>query len=256
MKKRIFFLMGALVFVAAAVSFYRYRNASYAIIHPKRAPITEAIYGLGRVKTNKRFEVIIGVISTVTRLHVEEGEFVNQGAPLIAFESGSTFRAPFAGTVTFVRAREGETAVPQQTILRLEDLRDRFIELSLEQQAALRIKPGNTAKVSFESLRGTILSGTVTSLFSRANEFLAHIRVDGLEPSVLPGMTADVTVEVGTIPDALLIPVSAIQNGMVTVKRDGSWQKLKVEVGFVDGVFAEIKGDTLKLEDEIRVKKD
>lgn len=232
-----------------------FRATAYDIVHPRKGPITEAIYGLGKVKSSHRFDVIIGVVSTVEKLYVEEGQQVKKNDPLIKLEAGTAFRAPFDGTVTLVSVRDGETALPHVALLRVEDLRDRYIELTLEQQAALRLKSGQKARVSFETLRGTILDGEVTSVYSRQDEFLARVTVNGLEPQVLPGMTADVTVEVGTIHQATLVPLKALHNGMLTIKKDGAWKNLKVEVGHVDGAFAEIKGDLIGESNEIRMRK-
>lgn len=254
MKKLLVIIVGVLLIITLG-AYSLYRRSSYEIVHPKRGEITEAVYGLGRVKSNRRFEVILGVVSTVQRVFANEGEKVKKGEPLIQFESGGAFRAPFDGTVTLLAVREGETALPHTPVFRLEDLQDRYIEISLDQQAALRVKAGQRARVSFESLRSKVLEGKLKSIFPRQDEFLAHIEVAGLEPGILPGMTADVTVEVGKIPDAILVPLKTVRNGMVTLKRNGKWTKLNVDVGHIDGMFAEIKGNELKIEDEIRMEK-
>lgn len=232
-----------------------YRQQGYETFRPKKGQVTEAVYGLGKVKSVHRFEVRLGVVSTVERLYVQEGQAVRKGDKLIEFDSGAVFRAPFAGTITLIAHYEGETAVPQLPVLRLEDLTDRFIELSLEQEGALRIQVGQPARISFESLRGQTLNGKVHALFSRDDEFLAHIKVAQLQDSVLPGMTADVTIEIGTNPNAILVPVSAISNGMLTVRRGGKLEKIRAEIGNVDGVMAEIKGDSLTLDDEVLIRK-
>lgn len=254
MKKVKYGSILAIVFlIGIAIYFLIRKEEDY--VHPVKGSITEAVYGLGKVKTHKRFEVILGVLSTVQKLFVDEGYAVKKGDALIQFESGIV-RAPFTGTVTLVRFREGETALPQIPTVRLEDITERFIELSLEQQAALRIRPGQNAKISFESLRSKIIQGKVSSIFSRDDEFIAHIQLPQLSASVLPGMTADVSVEIGTIQDAILVPVKAISNGMITVRRKGKWKKEKVNVGHVDGLRVEILGDSLKTTDEILIKKE
>ncbi len=244
-----------LVLAGAGVGLNYYRQQNYETFRPKSGKVTEAVYGLGKVKSVHRFDVRLGVVSTVEKLYVREGQNVKKGDKLIEFDSGAMFRAPFDGTITLVAHYEGETAVPQVPVLRLEDLRDRFIELSLEQEGALRIRTGQPAKVSFESLRGQVLEGKVHALFARDDEFLTHIRVDRLDDSILPGMSADVTIEIGTVPNAVLVPVSAISNGMLTVRRNGKLEKIRAEIGNVDGVMAEIKGDALKLDDEVLVRK-
>lgn len=241
--------------VAAGGLFYWSRLSRSETVHPHRGDIVEAVYGLGKVKSHHKYEVIAGVSLTISRLYVREGDRVEKGAPLVAFDTAALIRAPFAGTVTYVKGEEREIVAAQVPVIRLEDLSDLFIELSLEQEGALQVKRGLPAKVSFESVRGKILTGEVTALFPRQDEFLANVKVDGLESSVLPGMTADVTIEIGKIKDVVLIPLRAVQNGMVAVKRNGKWKKEKVEVGRVDGVYAEVKDQSLTTEDEIRLPK-
>ncbi len=218
---------------------------------PRRGEITEAVYGLGKVKADRRFEVKLGVISTVKAVYVREGDFVPKGAKLIEFDSNALFRAPFDGTVTKIAAQEGETATPQAVVLRFEDLKDRYIEISLEQQGALRIRKGMKAKVSFESLRGKVLEGEVVALFPKEDEFLAHVAVKNLEDSVLPGMTADVAIEIGKIQNALLIPLKAISNGSVLIERNGRREKIKIEIGHIDGLSAEVLGGDIRPSDKI-----
>lgn len=240
------------VILASLLGFY-FLKKSPEFVNPKVTDVTEAVYGLGKVKSHKRFEVIIGVLSTIERLSVEEGDMVKRGQVLIQFESHPPVTSPFDGTVTMIRSRVGETAIPNVPILRLEDLRDRYVELALEQEAALRIRRGQIAKISFETIRGKVLQGKVTSLYSREDEFIALIDVPELDPGVLPGMTADVSVEIGKIHQATVIPVSAVSEGMVTVKRRGLWKKEAVELGHVDGLYVEVKENSLTPEDQVRI---
>lgn len=237
--------------LAVVLRFY-FRDNNYQIISAKRGSITEAIYGLGRVKTDRRYEIKLGVTSNVDQVWVREGDRVKKGTPLLKVDP-TTFRAPFDGTVTRINAYVGETVLPQIVLLRLEDLKDQYIELSLEQESALRVRMGQPAKVSFETLRSEVLQGKVTALYTRDDEFLARIEVVGLNDSILLGMTADVSVEVGHIDNALLIPLRAISGGMVLVSRGGKREKVKVDIGHVDRDWAEVKGDVISDEDKVYV---
>tara|TARA_B110001454_G_C12723270_1_gene436139 strand:- start:13526 stop:14299 length:774 start_codon:yes stop_codon:yes gene_type:complete len=255
MKKRFWVLAVVSILSIPVLVVYLYNEKSIQIVHPSRGNITEAVYGLGKVKSDDRFEVISALISTVTKRYVNEGDIVEKGMPLIELDNHAVFRAPFKGTVTAANRFVGETAIPNSLLLRIENLQKRYIELSLEQQSTLRVKPGQVARVSFESLRGNILSGKVTSVFPREDEFIARISVDGLDPSILPGMSADITIEVGRIENALLIPINAISNGFVTVRKGNQWKKIKLELGHIDGLNAEVKGNSINVDDEIRLSK-
>lgn len=231
------------------------RDRQFAKVHPFVGDVTEAVYGLGKVKSNRRYEVKLGVISTVHKLFVSEGDFVKKGQNLVGLDSNVYFKAPFDGTVTAINIFEGETASAQNVILRMEDLKDRLIELSIEQAGALRIKKGQTAIVSFESLRGEVLTGKVMALFPKGDEFIVDIAINNLSDNILPGMTADVSIEIGKV-TGTLIPLKAIRNGFVTIQREGKIQKVKVDVGLVDGLSAEVKGSILHPSDDVFVPKE
>lgn len=242
-----------IVVIAIALLFilYKFIEPKHETTHPKRGEIIEAIYGLGRVKPRREYEIKVAIISTAEKVFVREGDSVKTGAPLMKLSDSSVFRAPFDGVVTLVSIDEGEPSVPNSPLLKLEDLSDKFIEVSLEQQGALRVQKGQSAQVVFESVRGEKLQGKVAALFSRNDEFLAHIEVEGLKPNVLPGMTADVAIVVGKHENALLVPVSSVSNGYVTVLENRNRVKRQVKVGGIDGQMAEITEGDLKESDEI-----
>lgn len=211
---------------------------------PRYGDVTEAIYGLGKVRTDRVYEVKLAVVKTVERLFVSEGDSVKQGDPLVKMEGNALFRAPFTGVVTQVVFHESQPVFPQQVIVRVEDVARKYIEVALEQQGALRVRKGQPVRVLFESVRGEQLSGKVSAVFARNEEFLAHIEVAGLGDNVLPGMTADVAIEVETKQNVLLIPVSALSNGTVKVRREDKIVSLNLKIGSVDGNWAEVlEGD-------------
>lgn len=257
MKKWIILLISSLIIISAIAIFTTQKLNRYTIVQPEKGNIHEAVYGLGKVKSRNRFEVITGVMSSVSKRFVNEGDFVNKGTPLLQLNEQVTFRSPLDGTVTYAKLYEGETALPNLVLLRVEDLNRKFIELSLEQQSVLRIQINQPARISFESLRGKVLNGKVSAVFPREDEFIVHIDVQDLDSKILPGMTADVTVDIGSIENATILPIAAIHNGMVQIDRgNGQWEKIKVEIGQIDGLSAEIKSPQLSEKDRIRIRKE
>src|SRR5690606_24266453 len=132
-------------------------RSQYTFVSPRQGEVVEAIYGLGKVKTHHKYEIKLGVMTNVQKVFVQEGELVQKGEPLIQFTDSPIFRAPFTGTVTRIEAEAPETVFPQTTILTLEDLDDKYIEVSLEQKDVLKVKKGQKAHVLFESIRGHTL---------------------------------------------------------------------------------------------------
>ena len=247
--------IAAAVLIVGSLISYKVRN-QYEYISPKRGKIVEAIYGLGKVKSRRQYDVKIGVMSKVKKVYVQEGQKVKKGDSLLAFDDSGIFKAPFNGTVTNIAFQPPQTVLPQVTALSMEDLADKYIEVSLEQEGALRVKEGQEVKVLFESLRGNVFKGLVTAIFPKNDEFITHIEVEALGPEVLPGMTADVSITVSTHDDALLIPVSGISNGIALVKRQSDKkEKVTIKIGSVDGAWAEVLEGDIRMTDKIVIKK-
>lgn len=226
---------------------YSVRNRSDSeIVTARRGPIVEAVYGLGTVTASRTYQLRVGVVSTMQAVLKQEGDWVREGTPLVRLESGVLSRAPFDGTVTAIGYKEGETVFPQTPVLNLVDLKHLYVAVSLEQQGALRVKRGQPAILSFESLRSRRVNGTVRSIFPVEGQFIVRIDVEDLPAEVLPGMTADVAIQVARRESALLVPVAAISAGKLIVVRNGRQEKIDVKIGTVDGSSAEILSDNLK----------
>jgi len=250
------FLFGFLLILTLVISFVFYNRAtSFSKTSPRRGNLIEAVYALGKVKSHKRFEVMTGFMSSVKKLYVEEGDEIEKDQLIVELESGTIFRSPFNGTVTLVRLQEGETVLPQTPIIRVEDLTDRFIEISIEQESALKVRKGQEVKIVFEDLKNEIFQGRIISLFPREDEFLAHVQILELDPRVLPGMTADVAIKIAEIKNALLIPVGAISNTFVEILKDHKWKKLKLEFGPVEGDWIQVLGNQLSEKDVLKIKR-
>ncbi len=253
--KKIIITLSLVITLLAGIYFYReYRESQIPMAAPTKGPIVEAVYGLGTVVSSKTYRQTFGVALPLLQVLVREGEEVKQGTPLVKTENGIS-KAPFDGTVTSIPFKEGELIPPQSPVITLVDYSRPYLEVSLEQQAALRVQKGQKATLTFESLRGQKFEGSVRTLFPKDGQFLVHIDIDKLPEGVLIGMTADTAIEVGKKEEAMLIPVSAISSGKVVVLRGNKKIKVDVTVGVVDGEKAEITGGDLKWEDQVVLRK-
>jgi macrolide-specific efflux system membrane fusion protein len=246
-KTALFVIIPAIVAGTAAFLFSGYdmfnRNNR---IRPRVGPIVEAVYALGTVRSDSVYNLKMGVAATVKRLYVIEGQRVKGSSPLVAGDTGMVFRAPFGGTVTKIHCEEGEVVMPGAPLLTLMDLNRTYVLLSLDQNSALRMQKDMKAQLSFETLRGKLLHGTVESIYPSNGQFLARINVKEIPPGILPEMTADVAIEVSRKEKALLVPLSSVNEGMVTVLRNGKKRRSKVVIGAVDGAWGEVlEGDIL-----------
>ena len=185
---------------------------------------------------------------------MKEGDLVAPGALLMRFDDSGIFRAPFAGTITSIPFKQREILFPGTLALTLVNLDDLLLEVSLEQQSALRIKRDQKAFISFESIRGDKLEGKVESVFPRDAQFIVRIQLGKFPGGILPGMTADIAIETGRKEKVLSVPLRAISSGKVSILRSGKKLKETIQVGVVDGEWAEVTSGNIRVDDEILVR--
>jgi membrane fusion protein, macrolide-specific efflux system len=255
MKRRKLLVIIAIVVIALAAGIFYGRYTQVDLIDVKRGNIQEAIYGLGKVKSNQIYELKPGVTGSILDIYVREGDRVTKGQKLLRFDDRGIATAPFDGTVTSLPFHISENVFPQTVVLRIEDLKDLYIEVALEQQGALRVKPKQIASISLESLRGVTMTGIIESVFPKDDQFMVRVKAAMFPPEVIPGMTADIAITVGEKKDVLLVPLGSVSNGRLTVFRDRKKLKLAVKIGAVDGDWAEVLEGDIKADDQVVLPK-
>jgi membrane fusion protein, macrolide-specific efflux system len=249
-------ISAAVITIIILLFIIRHINANNKnIVKPRLGPIVEAVYALGTVKSDKIYNLKIGISSTIKKLYVTEGQSIARGGILLSTDAGVSFYAPFQGAITRVYCEEGEIVLPGSQALTMMDLRKTYVQVSLDQNSALRIRKGQRAELSVETIRGRKLTGVVESIYPSNGQFLARIGIASMPPEVLPDMTADVAIEVARKENALLIPLVAIKNGVVLVRRDRKRKNIMVSVGAIDGAWGEVLDNSIKSTDEIFIEK-
>ncbi|MDX1958765.1 MAG: HlyD family efflux transporter periplasmic adaptor subunit [Leptospiraceae bacterium] len=233
--------------------FLFFSKSQTQILKPKMGTVIEAIYGIATVTSRQVYDLRIGVSSNVAEIFHQEGDFINKGESLIRLTDFPTFKAPFSGVITYHPFSLGETVFPQAIILSLTDMKGLYLVVSLEQEGAIKVRKNQNVRFSFESLIGKKFSGKVSSIFSNQNQFLVHIESEELPQEILPGMSADVSIEIGKKENVLLIPIKAVHNGKISLRRNGKQIKVEIEIGNLDGEWGEITKGDVKLEDEILI---
>ena len=221
----------------------------------ERGKIVDAVYGIGTVTATRSFSIKPGVVTTLRNLYVKEGDSVRKGQNLLDIDN-VMYRAPFDGVINFLPFKIGENVFAQLPVLVLTDLKDRYCVVTMEQQGALRVRAGQKAKLSFDSMRNATYDGVVQSVYSYNSNFLARIDVSDLPMEILPDMTTDVAIIIREITDALLIPVAAFEDGFVWVKRGHALpSKVAVKLGVVDGMLAEVTSGDLQPGDRLMIRR-
>ncbi len=220
----------------------------------KRGEIVDAIYGIGTVAAYQRFSFNPQVTNTVEESYVMEGDTVKKGQPLLRTETVKHY-APFDGTVNFYPYRKGENAYTNSPMMVFTDMKRRYVLVSMEQQGAMRVKIGQVAKISFDSLRNQVFEGKVGAVYSYLSNFYARIDSVDLPDFILPDMTCDVAIVISKHEDALLIPVTAFLKGNVWIKRGaGLPHATPVKLGVIDGTNAEVVDGDLQPNDRVLIR--
>lgn len=210
----------------------------------KKGDLVDAVYGIGTVMAAHSFSIKPGIVGSLSQVFVQEGDFVKKGARLVNVDHIS-YTAPFDGVVNFLPYKVGENIFAQVPALVLTNLLDRYMVVTLEQVGSLRVRPGQVAKLSFDSLRQQNFLGKVEAVYSYNSNFLARIAIANLPPEILPDMTADVGIIIADFKDTLMIPAAALEDGFVWVHGGRFFpKKVPVKIGIVDGMMAQlIEGD-------------
>ena len=256
-KHRILSLAGVIALIAAGTVAKNIWARSQGILSDplERGSIIRSVYGIGTVMATRTYQIKPGVTATISALYVKEGDSVTKGQKLLKVDSVAYF-APFSGIVTNLPFKSGENLFLAVPALTLVDLSDRYLVVALEQQGALRVKQGQIAKLSFDTLRQTNYDGVVESVYSFNGNFLARIDVSKLPANILPDMTADVAITLREKKDVITVPVAALDNGSLWIKRGrGIPTLVSVKTGIIDAVAAEIVSGDVQVGDRALIKK-
>ena len=147
-------------------------------------------------------------------------------------------RAPFSGVVGLRQVSEGAYVSPQTSISTLQRLNPIKVDFSVSEQYASRVGPGQEIAFTVRSMdrrqEGTVYA---TSSQINANTRTLQLRARAPNPdgTLRPGMFADVTVTLGTIDDATIVPsfavVPTLDGQRVFLLENGNAQPRNVSLG-------------------------
>lgn len=257
-KKVILLIQILLVLLVTGVLLYQeiVWRTQFEFVSPEQKEVVRAVYGLGTVEAEKTFDLKLGIPSRIEDILVDEGMLVevDQLLAIVRIPEEKRLRSPISGTVTNIYFEEHEIVLAGQPILTITNLKDRFVQASLEQSEALLIARGQNAVVHVPGLKMGPLYGLVESVFPSEGQFLMRIDVPELPPAVLPGMSADISVEIDEKTQALLVPRAAVKNGYVRVLRKGRVKRVPVVVELKDDQWVEVTSNNISLNDKIVVR--
>lgn len=184
----------------------------------------------------------------------------------------ATIKSPVSGVVIDKAVSEGQTvaaSLEAPTLFTIaEDLTNMQVEVTVDEADIGQVKEGQIAKFFVDSFPEETYFGKVRQIRLSPTEeenvvtYTVIVDVQNPQLKLLPGMTANVTIEIASAKNVLKVPSAALtfspqdsQNNttlstytiepshVIWVLDEGKPKPIKVNVGLSDGNFTEITGD-------------
>lgn len=166
----------------------------------------------------------------------------------------SIMKAPFSGTIASKNAEVGDVINPlmggfssTSGVLTLMDFAKIKIKIDVSQNDIGHIRKGQAARITSGNAPDEEYTGSVTIVNSTADamtkKFRVEIVVENPEQELRPGTFGQVTIEVQTRENALVVPQKAILNNKyVFLAQGGRAVKREVMIGLQNTTLVEVAG--------------
>jgi multidrug efflux pump subunit AcrA (membrane-fusion protein) len=215
-------------------------------------------------KTLKQLESDIK--SAEARWKSEQNSFELESTKLADLEEQiklCTIRAPQAGQVLYANDRSfrgggsdfvvepGSLVRENQTILRLPDASQMQVKAKINESRVTLVQPEMPATVRLDALGDATFQGIVTRVneypepgswfSSQIKEYATFVRILNSPKRIRPGLTAEVTIQVDRVDDAVIVPVQALseikRRYYCAVQKGEGWEPREVEITATNSKF-------------------
>ncbi|MBW1649112.1 MAG: efflux RND transporter periplasmic adaptor subunit [Deltaproteobacteria bacterium] len=157
--------------------------------------------------------------------------------------------APASGFIDSFFIEEGELIEYGSPVAQLIDYDKIKIVVNIPESEVANIKNVNTFFLTIDALNGKTFKGEKYFLSkvpdNLAKVYRLEIKVDNSKKLIFPGMFARVEIVKKESKDTIVIPITSVTNtkngNFVFVEKNRVAQKRKVELGILEGFYAEIK---------------
>lgn len=246
--KKLLIVAGVLM-VAGAAGYYLKSSpagsgtgqAAYENVQFKRERIEKMIQATGVVSPRNRLELKPPVGGRIEEVFVEEGQHVRKSDAVARMSSteraalldaarargdatlrkwedaykATTLLAPLDGTIIARNIEPGQTVTAADAVMVLSDRL--IISARVDETDIGLIAEGQAARIVLDAYRGRTVSGVVRRIaYDAVTVNNVTIYTVDIEPAEIPkfmksGMTASVSFMLAEVPDALTLPVDAVQ---------------------------------------------
>lgn len=174
-------------------------------------------------------------------------------------------RSPIDGTVVmsntwrggeFAQIRAGDELHPGMMFMRIVDPSSMVIDAAVNQADIEQIRVGTPAQIRFDAYPDLALPARVHAIgampktggfrASYVKEVPVVLKLDGLEPRVIPDLSVSVDVLFESAPETTVAPLEAVfrapgEQPFVFVRAGGGWERREVELGLANNTAAVIR---------------
>jgi len=169
------------------------------------------------------------------------------------------------GSQSDVMIQEGAMVRERQVIFRIPDPKKMQVKANISESRIDRVRARMPAVIRVDALPEAKLVGVVRRVddypvqgnwFSNVKEYATYIQIQGEVEGLRPGMTAEVQIQVASIPDVMQVPVQAIvEHGgkhFCLVQKGESLEPHEISIGTTNDKFVVVR-DGLSEKDVVLV---
>ncbi len=125
--------------------------------------------------------------------------------------------APFDGTVTALNLQVGDVATPGVVVISMADVSQLHVDIPVSELDISTIQVGQSATLNFDAFPSKNYQGQVTAvstdpaISSGSVTYSVRVVVADADPTLLPGMTAGVTIVTSNLSNVLVVPSRAVR---------------------------------------------
>jgi len=147
--------------------------------------------------------------------------------------------APFSGTITKVHVRPGDMAAAKARLIEMADLSSVVVRFAVPEAFTVQAHTGMSLEARLDAYPEKVFSGRVIRVYPdldrRMRTRTVEAKVAGI-PDVMPGMFARLTLELGKVDDAIVVPLAALVttpegDKVAFVVKDDKALRCKVKTG-------------------------
>lgn len=230
----------------------------------------------GKIVEEEKTVIFADVSGEVEKIHVKNGEYVNEGDLLLELRSndlvykieqqkitveqkkisldelqdGDTVYAPVTGTILSVNISEEDVVDRSTTLVTLANLEDMEIVIGVDELDITNVEIGQKVNITCDVFENEQFTGTVSKIaFEGYNSngvtnYDVTIKVDDRK-QLMSGMNVDVEILAAEKSDALLLPIEAVQKIqtkyiVMTKNKDGETTPIPIEIGLANDNYVEV----------------